>query len=167
MAAKQLILLRHSFTESSNERPDILRELTPKGFETVKQVSAQLAIWPVPQVAYASPAKRTIQTLHALNNEWQLGEHLINICRPLYYGNAHDYLSLIELIPDQFNVACIVAHNPMISYLSQTLCPGFHNGFAPCSALILESSIESWSLANRTWDLKHFIDSTSQLPENE
>ena len=77
----------------------------------------------------------------------------------LYESPVRLMLSTINKVSDQQNTLFIVAHNPSISYLGESLTGEFTGNMSPGAVLHLESSVNSWQeISQDSCSLKKFYD---------
>jgi phosphohistidine phosphatase len=118
---RQLLLLRHA--KSARDDPaasDHARPLTEAGRVAVASLRrAMLDLGLAPDVVLVSSARRTLQTLEALQ-PWD-ERPLIEPMDKLYLATAPQLLAILRGISDTVRSLMIIAHNPGLHDLALTL----------------------------------------------
>jgi phosphohistidine phosphatase len=111
-----LILWRHA--EAEPGEPDLARALTRKGFRQAGTVAEWLTSnLPENCRILVSPAKRTLQTVEALDRKFQVHPGLAPDAA------AEDVLSIVQW-PDQREPVMIVGHQPTLGQVAALLIAG-------------------------------------------
>src|SRR5579884_1099426 len=113
---KFLVLLRHGIAEdSSPEKNDLARELTPKGRRRMKEIAKGIArAFPEAEAIYSSPAVRALQTAVPVAKQYGL-----TISQREELASGLSLRPLVDEVNDDF--AIFVGHEPMLSRLMQDL----------------------------------------------
>jgi phosphohistidine phosphatase len=132
----QLILLRHAKAAPATAGgADHDRKLTEDGrraAERVGQAMRQAGL--APDVVLVSPAKRTQQTLEALEDCGLWDERPnIDTLPALYMATPNQIRDLLRDLPETVRSALVVGHNPGLQELAQSLA-----GAAPSGARIAQ-----------------------------
>jgi phosphohistidine phosphatase len=123
----QLILLRHAkATPASAGGSDHDRPLAEDGKRAAAAVgSAMRKAGLAPDVVLVSPAKRTQQTLEALDDAGLWDERPnIDTLPTLYMASPNQIRDLLRDLPETVRSALVVGHNPGLQELAQTLAAG-------------------------------------------
>jgi phosphohistidine phosphatase len=121
---RQLLLLRHAKSSwDDSKQPDRDRPLNDRGRRaaaTMRQAMQQLGL--APDLVLVSPARRTLQTLEALEpwDETPLIEHV----EALYLDTPAQLLAALHDIPETVRSALVIGHNPGMHDLAQALMAG-------------------------------------------
>lgn len=119
----QLLLLRHAKAEKAVEgASDHERELAAAGVATTRRMAAAMrALGLAPDLILVSTARRTMQTLAALD---PLGEEaaLVEPCEQLYMTSAAEMLALLRAVPETVRSLLLIGHNPGLQQLALMLC---------------------------------------------
>ncbi|HUB16543.1 MAG TPA: histidine phosphatase family protein [Acetobacteraceae bacterium] len=117
----QLLLLRHAKSSwHDSELADRDRPLNERGRRaatTMRKAMHRLGL--APDLVLVSPARRTLQTLEALEpwDETPLIEHV----EALYLAAPAQLLGVLRDIPETVRSALLIGHNPGLHDLAQTL----------------------------------------------
>ena len=111
-----LILWRHA--EAVDGMPDMARKLTAKG----EKQAREMAQWLRPRLPkhtriIVSPAQRTLQTVKALSEEFE-------ILRDLAPGASPTALLAAAQWPDRAGAVLVVGHQPTLGMVAATLIAG-------------------------------------------
>jgi phosphohistidine phosphatase len=120
----QLILLRHAkAAPASAGGSDHDRPLTEDGKHAADLVGlAMRRAGLAPDVVLVSPAKRTQQTLEALEDAGLWDERPnIDTLPALYMANPNQIRDLLRDLPETVRSALVVGHNPGLQELAQSL----------------------------------------------
>lgn len=159
MAHKQIVLIRHSYALPENHRGDFSRELSERGHQVATSLGRRLAQELTPQKVLLSPATRVQETFSKINEQLGL-TGIESVHEILYQGNRSDYLSILEDISENIEVVWLIAHNPTITFLAQEFAENDVIGMSPGTAIVLNSSCETWAEASGSnWGMAQFIDS--------
>lgn len=116
-----LILVRHAKAErDSPTGEDFDRALSARGFEDARRMGSRLAqAGQAPDRALVSSARRTLQTWEALAPEFPLAQ--ARPSRDLYNAEAETLLAGAEAAGEGAGTVMVVAHNPGLRRLAETL----------------------------------------------
>jgi len=111
-----LILWRHA--EAVDGIPDMARKLTAKG----EKQAREMALWLRPRLPkytriIVSPAQRTLQTVKALTEDFE-------ILRDLAPGASPTTILAAAQWPDQAGAVLVVGHQPTLGMVAATLIAG-------------------------------------------
>ncbi len=145
---KRLLLIRHANAEFIHQGiTDFQRNLSEKGIADAHKIAGYLLENNIqPQLIIASSANRTLQTARIFANILKYPSNNI-IENPELYKNytTHYFLELLaEKGADKETIA-VVAHNPEIEYLAFNLADDFFEVMTPCTVVMLEFDVDSWS----------------------
>ncbi len=121
---RQLLLLRHAKSSwDDSKQPDRDRPLTDRGRRaaaTMRRAMQQLGL--APDLVLVSPARRTLQTLEALEpwDDTPLIEHV----EALYLATPAQLLAALHDIPETVRSTLVIGHNPGMHDLAQALMAG-------------------------------------------
>jgi phosphohistidine phosphatase len=117
----QLLLLRHAKSSWDDPKlPDRERPLNPRGqiaATAVRQAMRDIGL--APDVVLVSPARRTMQTLAALEpwDDTPLVEHV----EALYLASADDLLTVLRGVATMARSVLVIGHNPGLHELAMLL----------------------------------------------
>ncbi len=118
---RQLLLLRHAKSSWDDPtRPDRERPLNRRGQRAaaaMRQAIRDLGL--VPELVLVSPARRTLQTLEALE-PWDQTP-LVEPTETLYLATATQLLSVLHGVPETVRSVLLIGHNPGLHELAVML----------------------------------------------
>lgn len=121
---RQLLLLRHAKSAWDDPRlPDHARPLNPRGQRAAAQMRGAIRdLGLIPDVVLVSSARRTLQTLEALE-PWDESP-LIEPMDRMYLATAPQLLALLRGVSDTVRSLMLVGHNPGLHDLAVQLALG-------------------------------------------
>lgn len=118
---RQLLLLRHAKSAWDDPQlPDHDRPLNPRGKAAAERIAATFRrLHLSPELVLVSSARRTQETLHALE---PFGEStLVDTLDSLYLAPAERMLELLRATPETVRSALLIGHNPGVHNLALLL----------------------------------------------
>lgn len=121
MFMRQLLLLRHAKSSWDDPSvPDRERGLAPRGHRAAAAMrQAMLRLGLAPDLVLVSPARRTRETLDALE-PWDEAP-LIESIDMLYLASAMQLLDIVRGVPETVRSVMVVGHNPGMHELALLL----------------------------------------------
>ncbi|MDE2005527.1 MAG: histidine phosphatase family protein [Rhodospirillales bacterium] len=121
---RQLLLLRHAKAVPAKPgQPDQDRPLAPRGERDAAALRARLAaLGLVPDLILVSPARRTRETLAALE-PWD-ETPLVETVEPLYLADAPGLTATLAEVADTVRSVLVIGHNPGLHLLAAELAAG-------------------------------------------
>jgi len=118
---KRLLLLRHAKAAPGDGRDDFGRELTPSGEIDAARMGDFVASQRLdPEIVVYSGARRTRDTADiVISRLFRPVERLED--NALYEATRHLILARLRQLPDKFDSALVVAHNPGMSEVAAVL----------------------------------------------
>lgn len=118
---RQLLLLRHAKSSRDDpKQPDRERPLNPRGRRAaVSMRRAMRRLRLEPDLVLVSPARRTLETLEALE-PWD-ETPLIEPTEALYLGSATQLLTVLHGVADVVRSVLLIGHNPGLHELAVQL----------------------------------------------
>jgi phosphohistidine phosphatase len=116
------MLLRHAKSSWSDpDLPDVDRPLAPRGERAARQIADYLRRNEIrPQLVLCSPARRTRQTLEAI--EPSLGETCaVELSSDLYAASAETLVERLRRLPESADPVLLIGHNPGLEELALAL----------------------------------------------
>lgn len=111
----KLLLWRHAKAGGATpDQRDIDRPLAARGRDEAKAMAERIAATLHPDITLCSPAKRTRETLGALEQHLPLAAQ---IEESLYHCTAGDVLKLAARLDDKAQTALFIGHNPALETL--------------------------------------------------
>jgi phosphohistidine phosphatase len=122
---KRLTLMRHADARwKDSSVSDLERPLNRRGITDTEVIARRLAARDlVPELILASPARRTLQTAEILVREFGASAPRLLREESLYLAGAAELLRLAQATGPKITHLLIVAHNPGVSELVDTLLP--------------------------------------------
>lgn len=117
---KTIYFIRHSKAKKEGSS-DFDRDLSEKGKQNAEFMGKRLKKHKVlPDMIFASPAKRAIKSANLLARETKFKKDIIQV-KDLYNASLENMLEFINSIDDKYNAIFIVGHNPSITQISELL----------------------------------------------
>ena len=144
--SKQLFLIRHAQAEGmQSDIKDIERTLTNDGCRDAMRMGKLLSNeGHIPDLILSSTAERTRETTRYICEQLNFDFDKVVFTEDLYESSVRLMLSTINKVSDQQKVLFVVAHNPSISYLGESLTGELTGNMSPGAVIHLESSVDSW-----------------------
>jgi phosphohistidine phosphatase len=150
---KTIYFMRHGKAEKrTDEVSDLKRILTPGGRADVYASVRLLKKKVSPEVAciMSSPAKRAMETATICMEILGLGDLQIQAEEIIYSSKSYsEMLELLPTIDDSVSSVFIVAHNPVLSDLIQTLVPHVKSIIPTAGIVGIAFAIDSWKELTR------------------
>jgi len=142
-----LMLMRHAEAAwGQSGIADHDRPLTPKGLQDAKDMGQHLA--QVQQLTvqslFHSSAARAKQTTAQVTPYLNLSAQDVHEKESLYLASPAVLLQHIRMIPHDVYQVAIVAHNPGLVVLAESLTQCHVGSFLPCSVVIIDFQLRSW-----------------------
>lgn len=159
--AKEIFLIRHAHAEDmQRDTKDIDRVLTDDGCQDAMRMGKLLAKnGHIPDLILSSVAERARETTKYFCE--QLGTELEKVvfAEDLYESSVRLLLGTICKTPDQYHKIYLVAHNPSISFLAESLTGEVIGNMAPGAVVHLESDVTSWQeVSQNSFHMRQFFD---------
>lgn len=144
---KTLILVRHAAAEDQKLMiRDFERELVGKG----KTDSSAIGRWMAgkginPDYLVTSPAARAYQTAVIVGDQLHFEASKIVKVDVLYDGGPRGYLSAVNSLPENSQVAALFGHNPDITYFAEYLSGKDLDSMSKCSLVVIEFENQDWA----------------------
>lgn len=142
---KTLLLMRHGKSSWKDDSlDDFDRPLKKRGRRDVpKMADLMKEERLIPDYLLSSPAVRCSQTVEILSEELDLTDDMIEYVEEFYKAEIEDYLDVLTDVADSFRKVMIVAHNPSLEGLLQTLTGEIEP--LPTSAIAcIKIGVSSW-----------------------
>ncbi len=147
---KTLILLRHSYAEKNGNKKDFDRNLTEKGIRVARFMSHEIKKHiPKIDLIVSSSALRSKET-------GKIFKSTINPNIPIYIEKDLYYLQFSNLFYDlvyeldeSFQTVLFIGHNPIFTFLAQSLANNSNIYFYPGSFLIVHFPVNNWTEVNQ------------------
>lgn len=144
--AKKLIIYRHAKSDwDADYGEDHDRPLSRKGVKSAEAMGKLVgSSKQTPDIAITSTALRAKQTLEIsmLEGNWRCDTEENG---DIYYGGADEVFEIIKNIPDKYETAIIVGHEPKCSTLATRFIGGGQVVFPTAAMARIDFDVESWS----------------------
>ena len=144
---KQLLIVRHAKSSWKNPNlPDFDRPLNDRGERDAPVMAKRLAAADIrPEVIISSPAMRAVTTARCLADA--LGMAGENVCtdEDIYEAGLTSLLAVVQGLPDEYESAILVGHNPGLTVLNYCLSGYPINNIPTCGMVHLQFPIDSWA----------------------
>ena len=140
---KHLWIIRHaksSWAEAG--RTDFERDLNPRGERNGLQMQSHLAtLEQAPQWLWTSSARRAQRTAQFVRAGFGVPESHCQTLAELYHADAYQLLDVLQRTPADIRSVAVVAHNPGLTDLVNSLGPG-----------PVTDNLPTFGVAHFTWD---------------
>lgn len=144
---KRVIIVRHAKSVQYGYDNDFYRDLTDRGIKDADKISNMLKDnGVIPDLIISSPAKRTMHTAQLFCKN--LGYDLNAIRQESsFYDSAttHDFIEVLQKLPDEVQTVCIVGHNPAVYYWVSNLVKYFNGDMPTCSTVAIDFQVDKWT----------------------
>jgi phosphohistidine phosphatase len=144
---KRLTLMRHGDARWKDTGiSDLERPLNRRGTGAAEAMARRLLeLELVPDLLLVSPARRAQQTAEIVARELSIPARRVVREEKLYLAAARDLLQVVQNAGPRIAHLMVIAHNPGVSELTQTLVPkGGGSGMATAAVCSIAFSCESW-----------------------
>lgn len=147
MKEKKVLFIRHA--KSSWVDPyldDIERPLNERGLRDAPQMGEALAHHLLGHRLYLihSPAKRAKQTAQILASKLNIEQQQMMEYEPLYFGNGHSYMDVLQTVDESIQACLMVGHNPMLEWIAGQFNPPIFAEIPTCAVLMVNCSVSEW-----------------------
>lgn len=159
--SKELFLVRHAEAEDmQRDIKDIDRVLTADGCQDAMRMGKLLANNDhIPDLVLSSVAERAKETTKYFCEQLGIELEKVVFAEDLYESSVRLMLGTICKTPDQYQKIYLVAHNPSISFLAESLTGEVIGNMSPGTVVHLGSDISSWQEASQnSFSMKKFFD---------
>jgi phosphohistidine phosphatase len=149
---KRLLLIRHAKAEG-HAATDFERPLSARGYQDAQGLARHLqSEGLLPQLMISSPAARTQATAKAISNQLIPIQYEPSI----YEASEQTLLQVINQLPDEYEFAALVGHNPGIAYLLLNLS-GEVRDVPPGTAILLTFDVKEWmAISHQSGAISHY-----------
>jgi len=143
---KTLDLIRHAKAcKDITDIADIDRPLAKEGEEQTALIGKRLKKLKIfPDVIYASPAKRALDTARRIAEIIDFPVDKIEVIESIYASSVSRLLKVIKNTDSSVKSVMLFGHNPEFFGLANYLAPDSVDKFPTCGALALKLDIDSW-----------------------
>src|ERR1051326_2536206 len=148
---KTLLFGRHAKSSwKEDNMTDFERPLNNRGKRDAPFMGALLRERNIrPDVIISSPADRAMATAILLADELKYDPATIVALESLYNAASISMREIVELVDDGQSTLIVVAHNPAITMLANTLSETPVESFPTCGIACLQFEIDSWKAMSR------------------
>ncbi len=143
---RYLYLLRHSETVEKNiGQHDRERELTPLGVREAMLIGTYLHKEKVSfDAIHSSTAARAVATAGMVADAMKIESSSIRLEDALYDASTRTFFEFITQLDDDNLVVLCVGHNPVISFLSESLTKAEIDTIPPGGLVIIKFNVDHW-----------------------
>jgi len=143
---KKIYLIRHAKSSWKDTLlDDFERPLNSRGKRDVVFMGRRLKMFNVmPDLIYASPAKRAERTAKELAREIDYDKKKIKSVDALYESSYEKYLELIHATDDKHESIFIIAHNPTITEVGERLSGAILSNIPTCAIVCISFDVHSF-----------------------
>jgi len=142
---KKLTLIRHAKSSwGSTNLPDYERELNQRGHADAIRMGKSLHERGIKfEQVLCSSAKRARETLTLLRENLLIDDDAVHYLDPLYCASVATLIQIIQQVDNDKSNIAIVAHNPGLEELAETLSDE-SKSFSTCTVMQIEFEINDW-----------------------
>jgi len=146
---KQLTLIRHAEAEIPSNGIDIDRILSTYGSQMAPVIGRRLERQGLePDIVYASPAARAIETAQIICYEIGFSSEQIHIRDEIYRASVPTLVQLLHDVDEAKQHLLIFGHNPTLTDFANFLCSNKRiSHMSTCGVVKMNLPIEYWALA--------------------
>ncbi|MGB0166257.1 MAG: SixA phosphatase family protein [Luteibaculum sp.] len=157
---KTIYLIRHA--KSSWSHPDLNdydRPLNDRGKYGLSLISNYIKKENIrPEVILYSSAKRTTETFHGICKHMDLNKIHVLSKKELYHASQKTIVNHLNSLPDEYNTAFYIGHNPGITDALNYLTDAGIDNMPTLGFAEIEFDVSSWNEVHRALgSLKRFI----------
>lgn len=143
---KQLLLIRHAKSSWADPgQADINRPLNERGKRDAPDMALRISKLATPDGFLVSTAQRTRETMELFKPFFDSSE--IAFESSIYEASVPNLLSAVCALPNHWNIAAMVGHNPGMSSLVAYLT-GQYVDMPTCAVACINLNIDSWAEAS-------------------
>ena len=143
---RTLYLIRHSYAENPNDKPDFERSLTLEGQSNVRALGRYLINEKFdPDRILCSSSRRTTETAINLVEELEMNEQNISYHDKIYEASVRELLEIINDLDSSNKSIALIGHNPTITFFGEYLTGASIGNMQPCSIVTIRLEKTSWS----------------------
>ncbi len=144
--SRKLYLIRHSYAEHPNDKPDFERKLTHEGQAAVRALGRHLInVSFDPHIILSSTALRARETAINLVEELGINEHIIEYKDVIYNASVRELLSTINELSDEHHSVALIGHNPTITFFGEYITGAPVDSMDPAGVITISIENQSWS----------------------
>jgi phosphohistidine phosphatase len=147
---KLISLIRHAKSSwKDSQLSDFDRPLNKRGQRDAPRMGRRLAaVEPLPDLILSSPAMRAARTAQVIAEAIGYASERIEFQRTLYLATPGVMLGVIQDLDDRLAHVALVAHNPGLTDLCDTLAHARINNVPTCGIVRIQLEIDSWRNAS-------------------
>ncbi len=155
---KRLIIVRHAKSVHYGYDDDFNRDLSERGEKDATKIGKRLFSMNIqPDIMVSSPATRALKTARIFARALGYPSGQIEENPDLYDGiTSHEFIGLIQSLPDEIGVAFYFGHNPAFYYFVNSLLKHFDGEMPTCSTVAIDFDTDSWVNASAQNGIKAF-----------
>lgn len=155
---RTLLLMRHGKSDRSEDKSDLERPLTKRGWDDASLIGRMLVEAKlIPGLVLTSPAVRAWTTAKLVAGAGGFPGEPVKV-ESLYGASAGNYLAVIHGQDDRLGTLLLIGHNPTLEDLLATLCGPCRCPLPTATVACLDTDLEHWSdLAPQSCHLRWLI----------
>jgi len=138
---KKIYFIRHAKAEKLGPS-DFDRKLSERGKSDAKFMASKIAF--LPDMIFASGAKRAKKTAKIIAKEIGFGADKIEFSNEIYYSTSQNLLNFIHGVDDKFQTIFIVGHNPEFTEICELLSDSSIGNIPTCGIFGIEFDADSF-----------------------
>ncbi|MEQ9230079.1 MAG: histidine phosphatase family protein [Cyclobacteriaceae bacterium] len=119
--SKTLFLMRHGKAEQTPGLDDFDRGLIDSGMRDARKQAQLIFAKELPDRFIVSSSLRTTQTALHIQEELKFSKDRIDFEESMYLCSIRELLEQVNRMDDLWHCACLIGHNPSITYLAEYL----------------------------------------------
>ena len=153
---RKLFIIRHGKSSWDNEGlDDIDRPLAGRGIRNAEEMAGRvMELGLVPDLIFASPASRALNTALIMSRVWELDPDSIQIHDDLYMAYVSEIGQVVGQAPDEVSNLAIFGHNPSFTLYANTFLDAPLDNLPTAGVVIVTFGRGSWKNLERA-QVKH------------
>lgn len=142
---RTLVLIRHAKSSWEPHFTDVLRPLSPRGYNDVKLLSKELLNFKLkPDAIFSSPATRALTTCNILMEVLNYSDSLLTVVNELYDFEGEKVINFISNLEDNRETVMIFGHNNALTAIANTLGDTYIDNIPTSGFVMIQFDIVSW-----------------------
>jgi len=157
---RKLLIIRHGKSSWDNEGlDDIDRPLAQRGIRDAEEMARRImALGPVPDQVFASPANRALNTARIMSRVWNMDPGSLQIHESLYMGHTSEISQVVGQARDDVARLAIFGHNPSFTMYGNTFLDDPLDNLPTAGVVIVTLNSNSWQKLKRTQVIHSMVD---------
>lgn len=157
---KSIYFVRHAKSDKGNPMlRDFDRPLNERGYRDAYFMSEQMKKQKqIPEIIVSSPAVRAYSTALIFLKNFGMKTSRLVLNENLYEQPSGKYIDEIKLFPENFKSVMLVAHNPTITEIANSLSDESIDEFSTCGIARIDFDMKRWDEIDSKNGRKIFFD---------